>query len=202
MAARKRVWFVDDREENRTAFAQNHGTVWDVRTFEDPNSLLKALGKGKHPDALLSDIYFYDNSKRREEVEKLVQDGAAELRREASKLDPQSAQEGIGLIKNVRNQFGNSPPFPIFAYTSKGPYLLADNSFDELVSLDAIWLFKNKYSPQNERHLILQAISETQALQLRSRLRAIVIKWGLLSALVGAALGVIFDHFARIWFGW
>ena len=73
-------------------------------------------------------------------MEALVKKGLEALKKSAAKFNPEGAQEGIELIKQVRNRFGNSPKFPIYAYTSKGPYLLQGQGFDELERLDVRWL--------------------------------------------------------------
>jgi len=51
-------------------------------------------------------------------------------------------------------------PFPVFAYTSKGPLLLDQHGFDRVVNAGAKWLFKNKYGPETEALQIGQAIDE------------------------------------------
>lgn len=202
MSSRYRVWLVDDREENRRNFEQRHGAEWDVQTFERPDDVLAALSDGPAPDALVCDIYYYDDPVKREKVEALVNNKAQELKVLASELDTEKAQEGIGLIENVHARFGGRPNFPVFAYTSKGPYLLHDDAYDRLEAAGGRWLFKGKYSPQNERLVVNRAIREVESRQVRHRIWQIVIATGAISAVAGALLGMLFQHLAHVWWGW
>lgn len=202
MPSKYRVWLVDDREENRRTFEERHRAEWEVRTFDQPDAVLAALKEGRSPNALLCDIYFYNDPQRREEIEKLVERKAVELRELASDLEPDKAQEGIGLIENINANFCGRPKFPVFAYTSKGPYLLHDHAYDRLQTAGAHWLFKNKYSPQNERSVVTRVINEFKAQQLSSQLWRLVVATGLIGAAVGAVLGLLLSHFAHVRWGW
>ncbi len=155
--ARSKVWLVDDRSENRDRFVERHGSEFDVRTFESPDSLISAIAK-EHPDALLCDTSFSTlrDPGQRESVEASVAKEAKRIESLAAELHADKSADGIGLIQRIREQFGNDPPFPIYAYTSKGPYLLHCESFDRLEELEARWLFKNKYSTQIERRRIVK----------------------------------------------
>jgi len=134
LRARPKVWIVDDREENRTRFVERHGAEFDVRTFENPDRLLSAI-RDESPDALLCDIFFYRNPEEREAKEARVTQKARQIENLAAELHSDQAAEGIGLIERVRQHFHDNPPFPIYAYTSKGPYLLHNESFDRLEQL-------------------------------------------------------------------
>ena len=144
--ARPKVWLVDDREENRRRFIEFHAAEFDVKVFESPDQLLTAI-RHDRPDALLCDIFFYRDPEEREKKEAPLAQKAQQIQRLAVELRSDRAADGIGLIERVRHQFRDDPPFPIYAYTSKGPYLLQDEGFDRLEKLDARWLFKGKYSP-------------------------------------------------------
>lgn len=202
MSSKPEVWLVDDREENRRNFKRRHESEWDVKTFERPDDVLAALSDRPAPKALVCDIYYYDDPARREEVEELVKSKAKELKDLASALEPESAQDGIGLIENVHARFGGCPQFPVFAYTSKGPYLLHDRAYDRLEAVGARWLFKGKYSPQNERLVVNRAIRDVESQQLSRRIWQIVIATGVISAVLGAVLGAVIGHLAHVWLGW
>ena len=198
MANRARVWLVDDREENRVKFIERHESEFDVRTFESPDQLMKEIQDKQPPDALLCDIFYYHDAREREEVEKRVEQAAKEIESLASVLRADVAAEGIPLIERVRHHFHDEPPFPIYAYTSKGPYLLHNDSFDRLEKLNARWLFKNRYSPQVELHRIMRDVKEFRERNVWSR-RAWDVAWrtGIVMALAGAFLGVLIDRLAR-----
>lgn len=198
MADRTKVWLVDDREENRKNFAARHGAEFDVRTFDGPDQLRKAIQNARPPDALLCDIFYYRDAGEREAVEKRVEQEAERIERLSTDLHADEAAEGIPLIERVRHHFQDNPPFPIYAYTSKGPYLLHKNSFDQLERLNARWLFKNKYSPQVERHRISKDVAEfRERNEWPRRIWSVAWRTGLIVAVAGAILGVVFDRVAR-----
>jgi hypothetical protein len=198
MANRTRVWLVDDREENRRRFVERHGTEFEVRTFETPDQLMREIQKENPPDALLCDIFYYQDSQEREAVEARVDDEAKRIEGLAAELHAEGAAEGIGLIQRVRHHFQDNPPFPIYAYTSKGPYLLHKDSFDRLEELDARWLFKNKYSIQTERHRISKDVAEfRERNEWPRRIWSVAWRTGLVMAIGGAVLGVLLDRLAK-----
>ncbi len=196
------MWLVDDRQENRDRFVERHGSEFDVKTFDSPDSLISAIVKERPPDALLCDIFFYSDPDQREEVEARVAKEAKRIESLATELHADKSADGIGLIQRVRHQFGNDPPFPIYAYTSKGPYLLHNDSFDRLEELDARWLFKNKYSAQFERHRISKDIAQFKERYQWTPQHMWSVAWrtGLVTAFLGALLSVLFDRLAK-WAG-
>ncbi len=187
-----RVWFVDDREQNRRDFEHNHAPHFEVRTFDQPAALLEALRHCGHPDIMLCDIYFYDDVVRREEAEQEVAKLAEELRKTPVAREAEEAQRGIVLIEQIHSMFGYDPPFTVYAYTSKGPYLLASSGFERINSAGARLLLKNKFSPDAERRILSRDFGEFHARSGAARLWSKVAAVGVL----GAALGVIFDRIA------
>lgn len=199
MADRIRVWLVDDREANRRKFVGRHGGEFEVKTFETPDQLLSAFRVEAPPDALLCDIFYYQDADQREDVERRVEREAKRIENLAAELHADEAADGIGLIQRVRRHFHDDPPFPIYAYTSKGPYLLHNESFDRLEELNSRWLFKNKYSPQTERHRISKDVAEfRERTQLTRRIWSVAWRTGLIMAVVGALLGVALDRLAKL----
>jgi len=198
MAKRLSVWLVDDREVNRNNFVARHGNEFEARTFQTPDQLVAALQQGYVPDALLCDIFFYQDDEQREAVEKRVETEAKRIENLSAELHADQAADGIGLITRVRKHFKDDPPFPIYAYTSKGPYLLHQGGFDRLEELNARWLFKNKYSPQIERHRIIEDVEDfRERHQITRRLWAVAWRTGLVMAIFGSILGVVADRVAR-----
>jgi CheY-like chemotaxis protein len=196
--SRPEVWLVDDREENRTKFSSDHNSEFTVVLFSEPDDVLTAIRQGRMPDALVCDVYFYKDKEQREAIEKIVKDQISQLQEQASKFKPEQAEEGIGLMQSIHDQFAGDVPFPIFAYTSKGPYLLHTDSFDKIEDLGAKWLFKNKFSVQNERREVRSAINEFAERRYWSR-RAWELAWktGLIMAVFGSVLGIVLDRLAR-----
>jgi CheY-like chemotaxis protein len=199
MVKRLKVWLVDDREANRKTFVDRHANEFEVNVFETPDQVLTAFQQEDPPDALLCDIFFYPDAGQREDVEKRVENEAKRIENLSAELHADQAADGIGLIKRVRQHFQNDPPFPIYAYTSKGPYLLHKESFDRLEELNARWLFKNKYSPQIERHRISEDVTEfRERNQLTRRIWSVAWRTGLVMAIAGAILGVILDRVLKL----
>jgi len=200
---KSRVWVIDDRRSNLDKFLADHRQSFDVRPFERPEDVKTALDSGEPPDALLCDIYFYDDESEREKAESAVKEKTEELRELAQRVDAKKAQQGIALIRYIRDRFDGKPHFPIYAYTSKGPYLMEHEGFEELEKLDAKWLFKNKYDAETERDHIQKGIREfDERFGWRNKLRTVVIWTGAGSAFLGALLGVLFSHLAHRWWGW
>lgn len=159
MKRRPVVWYVDDLPPNLEKFKNNHGQVFSVQTFGKPEQVVEALTRSK-PDALLCDIFFYETVQIAEEMEKRVQDKAREIRQFGEEIGANKLinQAGVQLIQAVSGRFGRK--FPIYAYTSKGPYLLDEIGFDRIGETGAKWLFKSKYGPSTEQLIIKQDIEE------------------------------------------
>jgi DNA-binding NtrC family response regulator len=97
---RAKVWLVDDREENRTRFAERHGAAFEIGTFEDPDQLLTAI-RNEHPDALLCDIFFFQDPVEREAKEARVTPKAKQIQILATELHAEQAADGIPLIESL-----------------------------------------------------------------------------------------------------
>ena len=153
------VWYVDDLPSNLEKFKEKHSEAFTIETFSRPERVLESLEKSR-PDALLCDIFFYENGEIAEEMETKVWEKAKELSKfgefiGANKL---TNQDGIKLIETVSRRFGTR--FPIYAYTSKGPYLLDQIGFDRIGDAGAKWLFKKKYGMATEQFIIKQDVEE------------------------------------------
>lgn len=189
------VWFVDDRPENLESFRKNHGAEFNIKLFSQPDEVLQALRAARPPDALLCDIYFYEDESLRESIEAQVKREAKKLADSVGKSGDSASQEGIRLISRIRDEFGGAPPFPIFAYTSKAPYLMQTDGFNQLEDLNARLLLKGKYGPQQERNIILKGISDLEREKRAHRMWRWVVATGILSAGLGVALDRLLRHF-------
>jgi hypothetical protein len=169
------VWLVDDLPANRTKFRVRHKRHFRVTVFKSPDDVRRALSSGKRPNALLCDVYFYDNAKQRENVETEVEKVAQRFDRLATKHHAVDHQTGIELVKDIRNRFNGQPPFPIFSYTAKGPYLLQGGGFKELSDLKVEWLFKNRYDSERESALITRGIQEFRKLHIVAPERIFIV---------------------------
>lgn len=161
MRRRPVVWFVDDLEENRERFAADHGDTFNIEMFETPQEVLDRLKKAR-PDALLCDIFFYDTQEEAQAAEEKIEEEKVrihEIAHEIGALD-EDRQAGVELIRNVTRLFRGNPPFPVYAYTSKGPYLLDGPALDRLAECGATVLFKKRYSRHIEKMIICGDIEE------------------------------------------
>lgn len=191
-----RVWFVDDLESRRNDFKERHGKDFDLTLFETPDEVLRALDEQSPPDALLCDIYFLGRG--RHQIEDNVETIARQSKELAQQYDVENHQAGIDLIENLRHRYKGFRQFPIYAHTSKGPYLIQGRGFERLSNAGALWLFKDRCSPAVERQIIYKDIME-----FRERFGLIARSkyyFGLfVSALFGAILGGIVSHLIDSW---
>ncbi len=162
MSKKPILWYVDDLPENLERFRKNHGGAFAVSTFDTPGEVLTALSESK-PDALLCDIFFYETPEIARSMEGMVAEKAEEIREFGARIGANKVanQAGIELLKQVSQFYRNQ--FPIYAYTSKGPYILDALGFDHIGETGARWLFKNKYGAHTEQVIIRQDIEEFRA---------------------------------------
>jgi CheY-like chemotaxis protein len=152
-----KVWLVDDLPSNREKFKSNHEGYYNVRTFKRPNEVMKRIKKGNYPDALLCDVFFYDKVKEAKRVEKEVEKLSEELKHKAKELNANdhSRTLGIDLMERIYEHFKHQrPEFPMYAYTSKGPFLLERKEWKKLSKFGAEMLLKNRISAEDERYEI------------------------------------------------
>ncbi|MCZ6719451.1 MAG: hypothetical protein ACE1Z4_13170 [Gammaproteobacteria bacterium] len=185
------VWFVDDLSSNRKRFRDNHQDAFIVTTFREPAEVMDELEQMGPPDALLCDIYFYESEEQAKRIEEQIGNAAARLRALAGDLGAgnKDAQAGIRLIEDVTNYFKGDPPFPLYAYTSKGPYILDDSGFDRLVQSSARWLFKGRNTPEAERRVISRDIKALKMLRLQEGIRKHLWAMIFISAIIGWCAG-------------
>jgi hypothetical protein len=153
MTSKYTVWLVDDLAKNRRDFETNHASDFDVKTFAKPSEVLSRISRGECPDALLIDVFFYDTEEQAQKAEEDVAEQASKLREAAAKLgllDHRYAA-GITLMENIYKHFKKHPPdFPMYAYTSKGPFLLEQKDWQKISEYGAQVLLKGRVSPQSE----------------------------------------------------
>ena len=138
------IWFVDDLPENLDSFQQAHKDQFEIKTFHSPTDLLGELDVAR-PDAVLCDIFFYDTVKQAKNIENKINAKVDEMKEFAHKVlkaDEEKYLAGIKLIEEIYEKYNKNPPFPIYAYTSKGPYLL--DNWDRIINSKAKILPKNK----------------------------------------------------------
>jgi hypothetical protein len=151
------VWLVDDLPSNLKNFRSNHKDHYNIRTFANPNQVMKEISKGKCPDALLCDVFFYNTVNEAERVEKIVDKLSEKLKRAATKAkaNDHSRTLGIDLMERIYEHFDRQrPPFPMYAYTSKGPFLLERKEWKKLSQFGVEILLKNRVSADDEQYEI------------------------------------------------
>ena len=154
MAPKYKVWLVDDLPRNLEAFRTNHGDDFAIETFSKTSAVLQRIHNEEYPDALLCDIFFYDTIADAEKAEAKVAELAAKLRKTAIRIGvhDHSHTAGIVLMRQIYEHFkGTSPPFPMYAYTSKGPFLLEQSEWNKIFECGAEVLLKGRVTPGAER---------------------------------------------------
>ena len=169
MAAEYTIWFVDDLPENLANFRKNHSSDFKkIETFGRPKEVLDKIHKGEYPDALLIDVFFYETPERAREVEDEVKGLVEDLRKKAADLgltDHRYAA-GITLMENIYKHFkGNRPRFPMYAYTSKGPFLLEQNDWQNISTFGAEVLLKGRVAPNSE---VIEIIGDIKQMKLQN----------------------------------
>ncbi len=197
MLAKPKVWFVDDIQSNLDAFIQAHDKYFEVTTFIEPIAVLNRLSE-EQPDALLCDVFFYDTPQKAQEIEDRITKEADALRLTAISIGATEDRflAGITLMEEVAEKYQNSLPFPMYAYTSKGPYLLVQNAWDRILATGAHVLLKNRYGSTIERMLIRNDIElainkNSFRAKVANRLYRVFVSWGLLAM----ALGILIQRF-------
>ena len=157
MKEKSEVWLVDDLPSNLEKFKSNHKNHYTIRTFSHPDPVMKQIAEGKFPDALLCDVFFYETVTEAEHAEEIVNDLSKDLKRAATKMNANdhSLTLGIELMEKIYEHFDRKrPPFPMYAYTSQGPFLLERREWKKLSQFGAEILLKNRVSAAYERHEI------------------------------------------------
>jgi len=154
---KNKVWFVDDLPRNRKAFRTHHKNHFAITLFSKPGAVLKRIRKRDYPDALLCDVFFYDTVKEAEWVENEIARLAKELKKTAidMRLYDHTHAAGIDLMRSIHGHFVKEgrprPAFPVYAYTSKGPFLLEQQDWKDISKWGAQVLLKNRVSVESER---------------------------------------------------
>jgi CheY-like chemotaxis protein len=152
MARKRKVWLVDDLPENLERFRSNHESHFDIETFSNTGEVLSRINNKEYPDALLCDVFFYDTEEARN-VEKKIEGLAAQLKQTATEIGANDHTRAVGilLMKNIYDHFGEKrPKFPMYAYTSKGPFLLEQSEWENISKYGAEVLLKNRITPERE----------------------------------------------------
>ena len=201
METRPTVWFVDDLQVNLDAFRAAHQDAFQIETFLSPQQVLDRL-ESSQPDALLCDIFFYDTPEQAQDIERQMTEQATRLREFARDIgaDRDSYMAGIRLIEQVYGKYQGEPPFPSYAYTSKGPYLLDTEALNRLSSARAPLLLKGRLGRDRERLEIIADIEihrDRQSIRGRiyRNLLPVMIGWSFVSWTIGRLLEQLWRHF-------
>jgi hypothetical protein len=105
------------------------------------------------PGSMLCDVFFYDSVDEAREVEQKIDELAIRLKTTATEIgaNDHTHASGIALMKKIFEHFGEKPPpFPIYAYTSKGPFLLEQSEWENISKYGAEVLLKNRITAERE----------------------------------------------------
>ena len=153
------------------------------------------------PDALLCDIFFYENPEVARDIEQTISEKAAEIRQISAEIGAlgKKCAAGIALIKDVADKFRGNMPFPVYAYTSKGPYILDGEGLDQLAEYGATILFKKRYSPDMEELIIrrdIEDVKRKQSIQIKmshKKIAAFIVILGVVSWIIGRILDYLWS---------
>jgi len=194
MKKRPKVWYVDDLPSNLNDFVNAHKDNFDVETFNEIDQVIERL-ETDTPDAILCDIFFYDTLEEAENIEQKINFQKEKLRENAHDIgaDDVKNQAGIDLIERLSKI---NLRIPIYAYTSKGPYLLESRAFDRIAEAKAKLLLKNQYSRQVERTIIREDILQFQrGKTLYAKLSRYKVPFVLMNGVVGWIIGKLLESF-------
>jgi len=134
-------------------------------------------------------VFFYDTVKEAELVETQIARLAKQLRKTAIDHDLYDDRHaaGLDLMRRIYEHFlkeGRSrPAFPIYAYTSKGPFLLAQKDWRNISTWGAQVLLKNRIAVETER---MEIDGDIQINKMASRnLNRVFISHGKQKVIVG-----------------
>jgi hypothetical protein len=200
-----KVWLVDDLKSNLGAFVSKHSSEdFLIEPFEEPEHVSNRLAAREYPDALLIDVFFYPDKTERyptntpEEVERLVTAQVQELR--GKWFADEHYARGIGLMEEIHEKVlkGELPSFPMFAYTTKAPYLLERHAWQRIHRTDAKVLLKNILEPGDERRFIRDEVAKYKqtwwrriAKDIREAMRPINLSRLIANHLINAVFGVV-----------
>jgi hypothetical protein len=144
------VWYLDDIRDNILKFADAHKSEFNVREFRKPSALLQALSSAtKLPDAFLCDVFIYESDTEAATFEEYAKEGIEHLEDTKTKIGAEKIEnlDGIDAMEGVRKFFKDRRqdiPFPMYAYTSKAPYLLGQSGWNRITEVRAVVLMKSR----------------------------------------------------------
>jgi CheY-like chemotaxis protein len=195
MHSNPRIWFVDDLQSNLDEFVEAHRDSFEITTFTDPNAVLERL-QNERPDALLCDVFFYDTPEDAKTIEDRITGEAEALAKVAKKIGATDDKylAGITLMEEIHRKFNGSLPFPVYAYTSKGPYLLAQAAWGRILGVGVNVLLKKRYGRTVERTVIQRDIDQFREenswrVKAAKHLHTVLITWGLFTTTLGILIG-------------
>jgi hypothetical protein len=97
--------------------------------------------------------FFYDSVEIARDAERKIEELAEQLKKTATDIGANDHTHAVGitLMKNIFEHFGGSrPKFPIYAYTSKGPFLLEQSEWENRSKYGVQILLKNRITPEAE----------------------------------------------------
>jgi len=196
--SKPRVWFVDDLPSNLDTFRKNHGHAFDVETFTKTGDVFERIRHKDYPDALLCDLFFFDSIDEAQRAEKKLTELAQHLKQAAlaAGVDCQRHALGITLMKDVSEECKGAPPFPMYAYSSKAPYLFGQHEWEDVYKFGSKVLLKGRVPPDVERALILADIANSKdgparsgEVKRRSRAPIWVVLWAICAVFVTVIVG-------------
>src|SRR5215471_10655289 len=128
-------------------------------SLKSPSTMPSAICRSPTPPTDSTDEpSFYDTAEEGERAEKAIADLAANLKKTATEIGVHDQMHAIGitLMQQIYEHFKNHPPpFPMYAYTSKGPFLLEQREWDRISEYGGKVLLKGRVTSDRERTEII-----------------------------------------------
>ena len=203
MTSKDKVWLVDDLPSNLEKFRRNHKDDFAIETFSKTKDVLDRIHNEEYPDALLCDIFFYSTVTEAEHVEKKVAELADDLKKTALKIGvhDHTHAAGITLMREIYEHFKKRrPPFQMYAYTSKGPFLLEQKEWEKIFEYGAKVLLKGRVTPDAERTEIvgdIEVIRNRNSWAAKMKFAMPTLIWSLLQGLFFIGLSLVIGRLVR-----
>lgn len=201
MTPKPKVWFVDDLPSNLQTFRIRHDKEFMVSTFNKIEYVLERIRRRDYPDALLCDLFFFDTVDQAQRAEGKLVELAQTLQERALALgvDAQQHALGITLMRQINEEFKGPPPFPMYAYSSKAPYLFGQREWEDVYKFGGRVLLKGRVPPDIEKNIILADIAGSKdSLSLSAnRNKKMRILQIALSMLLGIVVAIVLGRLMR-----
>ena len=135
MAQKPTVWFVDDLPSNLDTFCKNHDHEFVIETFSAIEQVLRtALLVEFTLMRSFATCTYFDTVEEAQRAEDKISELIQALKGDAriAGIDNRKHAQGIALMRQLFDRFGKIPPFSVYVYSSKAPFLFERQEWEEV----------------------------------------------------------------------